>query len=248
VYLDPYTKRAFEKPRGYAGDAVMIDYLYEPNYENLFRDEFNYVGREIFSYTTNSVPARAVRYRRKYIADVIDEICLANGTETNVLSVAAGHFREGDTSQAIKAGMFNSIVALDQDAESLDVVDREYGRYGVSVSDSNLLSLIAGKTKFADLDFVYSAGLFDYLENKVAKRAVKAFFSALRSGGEMLITNFNLNNSCRGYMESFMDWKLIYRDTKEMLGLFDGVVGDRDKLTCLFDPTTSLVFARAKKA
>ena len=25
---DPYTRRAFEKPRGYAGDAVMLDFVY----------------------------------------------------------------------------------------------------------------------------------------------------------------------------------------------------------------------------
>src|SRR6478735_1879201 len=28
VYQDPFTRRAYEKPRGYAGDAVMMDYVY----------------------------------------------------------------------------------------------------------------------------------------------------------------------------------------------------------------------------
>ena len=28
LYEDPFTHRAFAKPRGYAGDAVMMDYIY----------------------------------------------------------------------------------------------------------------------------------------------------------------------------------------------------------------------------
>ena len=28
LHEEPYTRRAFEKPRGYAGDAVMLDFVY----------------------------------------------------------------------------------------------------------------------------------------------------------------------------------------------------------------------------
>ena len=27
---DPYVRRAFDKPRGYAGDAIMLDFIYKP--------------------------------------------------------------------------------------------------------------------------------------------------------------------------------------------------------------------------
>ena len=32
---DPNTRRAFDKPRGYAGDAVMLDYYYTVSYTHL---------------------------------------------------------------------------------------------------------------------------------------------------------------------------------------------------------------------
>ena len=56
---DPFTHRARTKPRGYAGDAVLIDYIYRglPN----SRDTSE-LGREIFQYTAGfSRSARAVR-------------------------------------------------------------------------------------------------------------------------------------------------------------------------------------------
>src|SRR6185295_9427579 len=28
IYQDPFTHRAYHKPRGYAGDAVLLDYIY----------------------------------------------------------------------------------------------------------------------------------------------------------------------------------------------------------------------------
>ena len=31
IMSDPYSRRAFDKPRGYAGDAVMLDFIYRPH-------------------------------------------------------------------------------------------------------------------------------------------------------------------------------------------------------------------------
>ena len=33
IHQDPFTKRAYDKPRGYAGDAIMLDYVYR-HYHN----------------------------------------------------------------------------------------------------------------------------------------------------------------------------------------------------------------------
>ena len=44
-------------------------------------------------------------------------------------------------------------------------------------------------------------------------------FEMLRPGGQLLIANFLPGITARGYMESFMDWHLIYRSQPEMLDL-----------------------------
>jgi hypothetical protein len=60
---DPVTARARAKPRGYAGDAVMIDYIYQgiPMAE---RFTLGPLGAALFAATTSSSSAVAVRERR----------------------------------------------------------------------------------------------------------------------------------------------------------------------------------------
>jgi hypothetical protein len=65
-------------------------------------------------------------------------------------------------------------------------------------------------------DFVYAAGLFDYLNAPVAAALASKMFAMTRSGGSMLIPNFKQGAADSGYMESFMDWHLIYRDHADM--------------------------------
>ena len=59
---DPYTRRGYEKPRGYAGDAVLLDYIYQtcPIPEQTSRR-----GLGIYSWMcTESKAFRAVRSRK----------------------------------------------------------------------------------------------------------------------------------------------------------------------------------------
>jgi len=44
-------------------------------------------------------------------------------------------------------------------------------------------------------------------------------FHQLRPGGRLVIANFLPQIPDVGYMEMFMDWHLVYRDRRELLGL-----------------------------
>ena len=50
LHQDPFTYRAFSKPRGYAGDAVMMDYIYGLGEAQQATSEATTSGRAIFSY------------------------------------------------------------------------------------------------------------------------------------------------------------------------------------------------------
>jgi extracellular factor (EF) 3-hydroxypalmitic acid methyl ester biosynthesis protein len=214
LHQDPFTYRAFSKPRGYAGDAVMMDYIYGTGEAVTAAQEATALGRAIFEYMGSRPSASAVRYRRRLLADLIDRA--AKRPDASVLAIAAGHLREVELSAAVQSGAVREFVALDQDENSLAVVDCDYTRVGIRTMPGSVRQILAGKLDPGKYDLVYAAGLFDYLSAPVAAAFARRMFDMVRPGGTMLIPNFVTGTRDTGYMESFMDWHLIYRNEADM--------------------------------
>ena len=75
----------------------------------------------------------------------------------------------------------------------------------------------------------------------MATRLTHRLFSMLKPGGRLLIANFTPSASGRGYMEAFMDWRLIYRSPDELLALFPEHVRTQAKLST--DPHQNVAYA-----
>jgi extracellular factor (EF) 3-hydroxypalmitic acid methyl ester biosynthesis protein len=213
MYADPFTFRAFSKPRGYAGDAVMMDQIY-----GLKEERLDAPIADIFRYTTGAAMARSVRARRVALADSIDEVATELGRDIEVVAVASGHLREIELSAAAARGQAH-ITALDADAESLAVVTGAYGHLGAVAQHGSVRQILSGKVSMRRADLIYSAGLYDYLVTPIAAALTAKLFAALRPGGRLLLANFLPGIPEVGYMESFMDWHLIYRCDADMLDL-----------------------------
>jgi hypothetical protein len=217
LHQDPFTYRAFSKPRGYAGDAVMMDYIYGLGDATRVAREATPLGRAIFSHMATRPSARAVRYRRELLATLIDRTVSRGGSR--VFALAAGHLREAEISTAVQTGRLEDYVAMDQDEASLAVVDRDYARLGVQAMSGSVRQILGGKVNLGQFDFVYAAGLFDYLAAPAARALTCQLFDMTRSGGTLLIPNFLAGARDTGYMEAFMDWHLIYRTHADMQAL-----------------------------
>ncbi len=245
IHLCPFTKHSFYKPRGYAGDAELIDFIYgEGHAKNV---QLEGIALKIAHHSCNTAAPRAVRYRRELLAQRIEE-SVNNEENPFILSIAAGHLREIELSPSALNGKVGRFYALDQDKDSVALMQREYGCYNVSASVGSVRQLLSGKIKFSGLSLVYAAGLFDYLVDKVAQRLVEVMFSFLKPGGRMLVANFLPNIPDVGYMESFMDWFLIFRSRDELLKLFETLPKDKvADLIVSFDPDENIVFVEAIK-
>jgi extracellular factor (EF) 3-hydroxypalmitic acid methyl ester biosynthesis protein len=216
LHQDPFTYRAFCKPRGYAGDAVLLDYIYAREECWPPPEGMSELGRQIFEYTTRSAACEGVRARRGFIADLLDRL-VEEIRQPDVLSIAAGHLREAHLSSAVRRRKLGRFVALDSDAESLKEVEHCYGRFGVEVLIAPIRRLLTQKIQIGPFDVVYSMGLFDYLQQSTAQRLTWVMFQMLRPGGRLLVANFLPGIADYGYMESYMDWKLTYRTRLEMV-------------------------------
>jgi len=217
---DPYTGRARRKPRGYAGDAVMLDYLYDREPP----PDTTPLGREIFKSTVSSPGADAVRWRLQHVAGRIDSLQRLNRT-VRCLSLACGHLREAALSEAVRHRKA-MIFAVDRDPRSLRVVSKKCSQFDVDTICASLLDILNGNARFAHLDLAYAAGLFDYLSKPAAIALTAKLFSMLDFGGVVIVPNFLSRNPVRGYMESFMDWNLIVRSREEILELGSAVPQD----------------------
>jgi extracellular factor (EF) 3-hydroxypalmitic acid methyl ester biosynthesis protein len=215
---DPYTARAFQKPRGYAGDAEMLDYVYTRTPPA----DTTVIGQAVFRGTTGLPNGRSVVARRDLLARRIDEIATAR-PGARVLSIACGHLREAQVSAAVADKHIAEFVAFDQDGASLERVRRELSTAGVSVVQGSVTDIIRRRVAFSDFDLVYAAGLFDYLTDALSRRLLELMVGMLRPGGRLLVANFTPDNHGRGYMECFMDWFLTCRDDGQMSALLQGI-------------------------
>ena len=217
LHQDPFTYRAFSKPRGYAGDAVMMDYIYGRE-EHWMPPESTPLGRAIFNFTTGAPASEGVRARRAYIATRIDRLA-EKVRHPHILAIAAGHLREASMSSAVRRRKTGRFMALDADALSAAEVAASYGRHGVETVTASFRRLLTDPAGVGEFDFVYSTGLFDYLNQRTARRLVLGMFQMLRPGGKLLVANFLPGIRDIGYMETFMDWTLVYRTRRDMVDL-----------------------------
>ncbi len=220
IHEDPFTRRAFDKPRGYPGDAALLDYVYDGGNATVpLPATTTNLGRSLLTYTTSTPTCRAVRARRDLLTHTVDTVA-SNVRNSRILAVAAGHLREAQQSHAFRDGAIGEWVALDQDAESLKVAG-QLGGSGTMMHTvtASIQDLLRNRVALGAFDLIYAAGLYDYLVQPVARKLTRHLFDMLRPGGRLLIGNVVPGMQGAAYMEAYMDWWLIYRSARDMQDL-----------------------------
>jgi SAM-dependent methyltransferase len=196
----------------------------------------------VFSATTRVSMGLSVLYRRQLLKSLIDDVVVTRDGG-RIFSVASGHARELEGSLVGTAFFKGEVVALDQDPLSCAEVRRVHAGDRVQVVCEGVRELLGSALAptLGHFDLVYSAGLYDYLPDALARRLTARLLEMLRPGGRLLIANFVPGGSGRGYMELFMDWKLVLRDEAAMHELARSA-GAR-QVRSFLDPHRNVVYA-----
>lgn len=219
IRQDPYVRRAYEKPRGYAGDAIMLDYIYRPK-----SIDASMATRVVHEATTGLSNAKSILWRRDYLAGQILNVMEAHKSG-RILSVASGHMRELDEVARLTSRRDVEIWALDQDDESLVEAVRAAGDFSIKPLNCSVAALFKSRSVLTGkFDLIYSAGLADYLSDKALTALVRQLYQHLNPGGIFTVGNFTPDSHGRGFMEGFMDWSLIYRDESNLARIIEAAI------------------------
>jgi hypothetical protein len=237
---DPFTQRSTRKPRGYAGDAHLIDFVYRSDAIGHEVVASTPAGQAIYNYLMTTPAARSVRDRKSYFTAQLVRTVVRK-RNARILVLACGYFREGDVIIENDAFDDATIICLDQDAVSCAEVERRFAGCGITVLDRKVSSVFQlNEDKF---DLIYAAGLYDYLPNQFAVRLNSHLKSILAPGGRLIVPNFLKSAPNRASMELLQDWFLIYRDETEIRSLIPYETPDEGTLIYFEDKYDSIGYA-----
>ncbi|WP_294531867.1 hypothetical protein [uncultured Rhodoblastus sp.] len=236
---DVFTEHSYRRPRGYAGDADLIDIIYDMNPAGS-----EGVGKSIFSYLIRTRAPQAVRERRKIASDFISKTIQSRRESARICSIASGHARElepifnSPTSNGCNTFQFD---AHDQDNKSLLKILKKFGNVNIQTRQQSVVEWIKGRSLNEKYDLIYSLGLFDYLEKRVAIALVRSAWKSVAPNGKLVIANFIGNFIDIAYMEACMNWWLIYRTSDEMEALLKEVNRNEIDKINIFKDSLSMV-------
>jgi len=226
----PFMRRAQEKPLGYAGDYEMMNMLYRERAEGA--DLF---GRAMNMYATAETAARANVNRIQYLVDTIEEtMARCPGRRVRLASIGSGPGQEIATllSKKPELGRFLDVALIDQEARAIAYCERSLSGVAqstgalVRVIPESVRRLLSSRTLSAALgarDFVYSAGLFDYLSDRMFSALLATLYDALVPGATLAVGNVANGNPSRWAMEYFSEWFLMHRSPDELHAIGTGL-------------------------
>ncbi|MGQ0696981.1 MAG: class I SAM-dependent methyltransferase [Panacagrimonas sp.] len=215
-----FFSRSFLKPQGYAGDFLIVEWMYDLEgsdchdpYQSAFVNSLDGVFQTIHSVVS-------IWERRHWLARLIATECeerLSRQARIRVLDIACGGGRYlADALHRVAPGLRERIdfVLCDQDPAALS-----YAR-SATFADScvnltthctpikHLPRLIQG----LQFDVIVASGLFDYFDRDYSVQMLTHLHQNLSPGGVLAFTNYTPEDASKVAKEWVADWSLILKD------------------------------------
>ena len=263
VLVSPFAHRAFHKPLGYAGDYLMVDMMIRSPYE----------GDTLFAKIINlwllgQSPAQAHRNRVVHLErKLIEETMRVKtaGRVAKIFNLGCGPAAEVQNFlEQYPIAKHASLTLVDFNQETLQHLQNKLNAISRRVPETASFRLV-NKSVYQILkdsgrslphssnekyDYIYCAGLFDYLSDTVCKQLMNIFYEMLAPGGLLLATNatdvLNDIKPFRYSMEYILDWYLNYRDKNRFATLAPDLAAP-DDIKVIAENTGANLFLEVKK-
>ena len=220
-----FIRWSLEKPFGYAGDFKIIDDIYknQPCTTGFDRLWDNYFQQLSIS--------TAVRERKEDLKKfILDFIKRNKDRDIRIMNLAAGPTREiKELIEADSEELFSKVIfdCYDFDSRAIEYARQLLNNHkNINFFQKNAIRLALKKDIKKEIqegyDLIYSAGLFDYLDERVAIRLLANLKKLLKKNGVMIVSNVRdkYSNCSAGWMEWVAEWYLIYRTESEFKRIF----------------------------
>jgi SAM-dependent methyltransferase len=218
---------ALAKPHGYAGDFEIIDRIYQE-----FASSIPHLRAWDAFWQSHAAPV-AVRNRKAYFHRLLDALS-TRGEPVSVLNVASG------PGLCIFEWLTNnpnadvSFECVEIDLKAIEYAAQLNHTFCERVSFIHKNALRFRPTRQYDL--IWSAGLFDYFEDRLFRIALRRLLPAIAPDGELVIGNFSDPNPSRAWM-AFSEWFLHLRTRDQLLALAEECDVILSRLSVKQEPT-----------
>lgn len=221
----PYAKRAYEKPLGYPGDYRLMLYIYDDVQAGQTLWE-----KTMSSFICSFPAAQAVRNRVNYLCNKIGGTFKSRSKDIKILSLACGPCREvryflENPPLSMKTG---DLYFVDQDREALRYAStalrtlnaklkRPHGLHFFDHTIKDFLTKPEVVSLYPKFDLIYSAGVYDYMDDGTCRLVTGRLYEMLRPGGLLVIGNFSPDNPYKYCQEFSVNWHLNLRTRKQLM-------------------------------
>ena len=236
-----HARNAF-RPLGYAGDYQIIEWIYDYMTDSPKR------GRLWDEYLHRQAGSQAVRNRKDFFCEVFSSVCEQRPAPRYVLDIACGPCRE-----LIEAVKYAGASGLGTHFHCVDIEESAIAYSKKRVRDIKGVSFqweTANALRIRPAhryDLVWAAGLFDYLNDRLAKLLLKRMWHWTKAGGTCVVGNFHPRNPSRNYMEWLGNWCLVHRTEEDMRRLCRDAGIPSQKVEITHEPLGVIVFALSVK-
>jgi len=226
------------KPHGYAGDYELIGRIYDKYTSS------NLKNKKWDLWYHSAVGANAVRNRKEYFKNQLD-IFESEQSSVKVLNLASGPCSDLLEFLQSKDQVNTHFDCLDLDKNAIEYASNACAEYSSQITFIHKNAFRYKPNKKYHL--IWSAGLFDYFNDKLFIELTKRMYLLLDDNGELVIGNFSPRNSGRGLMEVLLDWHLNHRTEEKLISLAVQAGIPEEKLFIGSEENKVNLFLHAKK-